>query len=63
MIRDLQFHLNKLRGTIGLLANLLMARTFGTYQHTVRGGSFSYAEYRWRGQSWAIPTTPIEAQQ
>lgn len=49
----------KLRSTLGIIATLFMARTFGKYQHSAYDG-FGYAIYHWRGRDWAIPTGPIE---
>lgn len=51
--------LRKLWSTSRILVNLAMARTFGEYVHSVGGGEFEYARYRWRGREWAIPTGPI----
>lgn len=50
----------KLLHTIRIAATLTLARTFGTYEHSVWNGEFNYARYAWRGKSWAIPTSPIE---
>lgn len=52
--------LRKLRSTTRLLANLWMARTFGEYVHSGWNGQVEYARYRWRGQEWLIPTSPID---
>lgn len=54
--------MSKIISTIKIGITLMMARTFGTYVHTVWNGQFDYARYEWRGKSWAFPTTPIEAQ-
>lgn len=51
--------LSKLSGTMRIVATLFMARTFGKYVHSIGGYDFEYAVYRWRGKTWAIPTTPI----
>lgn len=50
----------KLARTARLLSTLFMARMFGDYVHTVGGLDFEYAVYRWRGDTWAIPTSPME---
>lgn len=52
--------IRKLANTLRILACLGMARTFGQYEHSVWSGDFHYAQYRWRGQSWAIPTSALE---
>lgn len=54
--------IRKLAGTVRILACLGLARTFGQYEHTVWDG-FSYARYRWRGHTWAVPTTPFEEEE
>lgn len=55
--------LRKLTSTTRLCATLFMARMFGRYEHSGWNGEFEYARYSWRGQSWAIPTSPIEEPQ
>lgn len=52
--------LKKLRGTIRICFILFMARTFGRYEHSGFNGEFEYRRYRWRGDSWCIPTKPYE---
>ena len=52
--------MRKLLSTVQIVANLFCARTFGRYRISYGGGDFDYAVYEWRGQEWAIPTTPIE---
>ena len=56
---EMKHFVRKLWSTVRITTNLAMARTFGEYAHSVRGAvDFEYAVYRWRGQEWAIPTTP-----
>ncbi len=50
----------KLTTTLRMASCLVMARTFGTYQHSVYDRGLSYARYSWKGRHWAIPTGPIE---
>jgi hypothetical protein len=50
----------KLMGTVRILSDLGMARTFGKYEHSGWNGDISYAQYRWRGKTWIIPTSPVE---
>ncbi|MCW0235237.1 MAG: hypothetical protein OJJ21_16675 [Ferrovibrio sp.] len=52
--------LKKLASTARIVATLAMARTFGEYLHTVWDGELTYAKYRWRGQTWAIPSSAME---
>lgn len=52
--------MKKLLNTLRILFTLMLARTFGTYEHTVWDGKMSYARYQWRGKVWAFPTEPIE---
>lgn len=58
--------LRKLRSTLRIAATLILARTFGRYEHSIYEHSFyghggiSYAKYEWRGKHWAFPTGPIE---
>lgn len=54
--------LRKLTSTARVVATLFMARTFGSYEHTVFDGGMEYARYRWRGETWAFPTAPMEPQ-
>src|SRR5689334_14259650 len=57
---EMKHFLRKLWGTVRILTNLGMARTFGQYVHSVGGYTdFEYARYRWRGREWAVPTTPF----
>lgn len=58
--RGVLLALRKLASTARIVATLAMARTFGTYEITVFDGELTYAKYRWRGQTWAIPTGPME---
>lgn len=52
--------IKKLFSTVGILARLLMARTFGDYVHTLGGPSQpDVAVYRWRGKLWWIPTGAV----
>lgn len=53
--------MRKLGSTLRILANLGMARTFGEYQCSGWNGEFDYAQYKWRGRTWVIPTSPLEA--
>lgn len=46
----------KLPSTLRMLFCLGMARTFGSYKHTIWNGEFDYAVYEWRGERWAFPT-------
>lgn len=53
--------LKKAVSTARILFNLGMARTFGHYEysgHTEDG--VDYARYRWRRQSWIIPTSFVQ---
>lgn len=50
----------KLISTLRLGFTLMLARTFGTYKHSVYDYGLSYAIYSWRGKRWAFPTAPIE---
>lgn len=52
--------LRKLARTTRTLTTLFMARMFGDYVHSVGGDRFEYAVYRWRGETWAIPTSPMD---
>lgn len=53
--------LRKLRSTLRIAATLILARTFGRYEHSVYGyGGISYAKYEWRGKHWAFPTESIK---
>lgn len=58
----MRHQLKKLCGTLTMLANLGMARTFGHYEHSAWNGEFDYAVYHWRGKAWAFPTTEIVGQ-
>jgi len=51
----------KIWSTLSIACRLVLARTFGEYQHSVWNGEFSYARYRWRGNDWAFPVSPIES--
>lgn len=51
----------KAASTVKILFCLGMARTFGEYHHSIWDGRVNYAVYRWRGRTWAIPTTPMES--
>lgn len=55
---DVLHALKKLRGTLGILANLGLARTFGAYQYSGWNGEVNFARYHWRGRDWLIPTGP-----
>lgn len=49
--------MTKLLSTIRILSCLFMARTFGTYLHSVDGPDIApCAVYEWRGRVWHIPT-------
>jgi len=52
--------MHKLFGTIHILACLGAARMFGEYEHSGWDGNISYAKYRWRGETWIIPTGPVD---
>ena len=52
--------LKKLRSTCRIVYCLFMARTFGEYRHSGWTDGFSYALYTRRGQSWVIPTEPLD---
>lgn len=54
--------LHKFRGTVAILTKLGMARMFGQYEHSAWNGEISYARYRWRGETWIIPTGPVETE-
>lgn len=48
--------IRKFFSTLRICGCLIMARTFGTYVHSGWDGVNEYAQYRWRGQEWRIPT-------
>jgi hypothetical protein len=54
------FFTNKLTSTIKLGFTLMLARTFGYYLYSTWNGGFEYAIYKYRGKTWAFPTTPID---
>lgn len=58
--REVSHFLRKLASTTRIVTTLFMARTFGKYVHTIGGCDFDYAVYRWRGKTWAVPTTTLE---
>jgi hypothetical protein len=50
--------MTKLASTITIAFNLVMARTFGRYVHSIGGAGWpSMAVYVWRGRKWYIPTS------
>jgi hypothetical protein len=54
--------LRKFMSTIRIAATLVMARTFGRYEHSVCDLDHEYARYHWRGRSWAFPTSHIRGE-
>ena len=49
--------MRKLLSTLSIVARLALARTFGTYRHSVDGPEIApYAVYEWRGKVWHVPT-------
>ncbi|HSC56990.1 MAG TPA: hypothetical protein VLC51_07280 [Nitrospira sp.] len=52
--------LHKLTGTLHILGCLFMARMFGEYEHSGWDGQINFARYRWRGETWIIPTSSAE---
>lgn len=52
----------KLRKTILIASQLILARTFGQYEISIYNNGLSYAKYHWRGKIWAFPTGPIETE-
>jgi len=57
----MRFHARKFLGTLRILFFLGMARTFGRY--VVSEWSCEHgdcARYVWRGQTWLIPTAPLD---
>lgn len=52
----MRFHFGKLFRTVRICGCILMARTFGYYVHSGFDGVNEYAQYRWRGREWRIPT-------
>lgn len=55
--------MSKLASTIRLCTTLFLARTFGTYEHSIWNGQFEYHRYTWRGQSWVFPAGPIDSEE
>lgn len=62
-MRDVFHFLRKFRSTVRIATTLVLARTFGEYEHSVGGYDRDYARYRWRGRTWAFPTKPIDPNQ
>lgn len=52
----MRFQIGKLLRTLRICWCVLMARTFGEYGHSGWNGHSEYAQYRWRGRWWKIPT-------
>lgn len=55
--------LRKLKGSLKIAATLVLARTFGAYEHSGFDGKIEYARYTWRGRSWVIPTSPVSREE
>ena len=53
--------LKKFCATLRIAVTLVLARTFGKYEHSVTE-EFTYARYRWCGRVWAFPTTPFDGE-
>lgn len=49
--------LRKLMSTLSIITTLFLARTFGTYLHSIGGPEGDFAIYGWRGKYWAFPTS------
>lgn len=61
--REVSHFLNKLISTVQIISTLFMARMFGKYVRSIGGYGFDYAVYRWRGKTYAFPTTTMEEDQ
>lgn len=52
--------IKKFLDTLRIAYKLIMARTFGKYRHSVYADGISYAIYDRGGETWIIPTEPVE---
>ena len=50
--------MRKFYSTLRIAVTLIMARTFGAYSHSGWNGVHDFAQYRWRGKTYSIPTAP-----
>ena len=63
MYYKLPFRVRHLLATLKMVKQLVAARTFGNYRHSIWSsdtGGFSVYEYR--GKSWCIPTEPLDVE-
>jgi hypothetical protein len=59
-IYDTRHTLKKLCSTLRIATTLILARTFGHYEHSEFNGEFNLAKYKYHGKYWAFPTSPYE---